>query len=91
MQKHLATGREVKILDKKIEGVSTSPPPPPASLRDSIQLVVKKSLRTSWTSSFLTGNSQKSAILHSSAPLHDEKSVIFPRGKVPLHPNCILI
>ena len=52
-----------------------------------IQLVVKKSLRTSWTSSFLTGNSEKSAILHSSATLHNGKSVILPRGKVPLHPG----
>ena len=48
-----------------------------------IQLVEKKSLRTSWTSSFLTDNFEKSAMLHSSAPLHYGKSVIFPRGKVP--------
>ena len=49
-----------------------------------IQLVVKKSPRTSWISSFLTGNFQKSAMLHSSAPLHPGKSVIFSRGKVPI-------
>ena len=56
-----------------------------------IQLVVKKSLRTNWTSSFLTGNFEKSAMLHSSVPLHHGKSVIFPHGKVSLHPICILI
>ena len=34
MQKHLAIGRGVKILDQKTErGGSTNPPPPSASLR----------------------------------------------------------
>ena len=40
-----------------------------------IQLVVKKFLRTSWTSSYLTGNSEKSAMFHSSFPLHHGKSL----------------
>ena len=48
-----------------------------------IQLVLMKSLRKSWTSSFLTDNFEKSAMLHNSTPLHHGKSVIFPLGKVP--------
>ena len=50
-------------------------------------MLVKKSSRTSWTSSFLTGNFAKSAMLHSSAPLHHGKSIIFLRGKVPTPSN----
>ena len=53
-----------------------------------IQLVVKKSLITSWTSSFLSGNFEKSAMLHNSDPSsHHWKSVTFPRGKVPTPSN----
>ena len=39
-----------------------------------------------YSSSFLTGNFDKSAMMHSSVPLHNGKSVIFSRRNVPPSP-----